>query len=1288
MTIEKKISHLIEKDFPAYYREEGAVFVEFIRVYYEWLESTGQTVYHARNLLDYKDIDKTVDDFIVYFKQKYLPNVQFDTATDVQQLVKHTLDLYRSKGSDRSIDLFFRLVYGKPAEIYYPGDDIFRLSEGKWIRSTYLEITSSAANRAFINKQIVGLTSGATAFVERIIRRKIASKYAEIMFISSVNGNFQTGEKITIQGDFQQENPTVLGSLTTLDVISGGQDFSVGEIVTLVSPNGVQGKARVASVESYTGLVQFILIDGGWGYSANAEVLISEKVLTIANVSPLANSSKPFNIFDSITQRLANIEYDAANSSFAANDVLFSYYSNNMLAGTARVLTAANSSATNGSLRVAITSGEFGAVAERNVNSAASVVVSRFSNNIVGVKHNTNITGTANAVLGHRNVMGTGTKFDVELFRPQANLTGTVSINATSNTIVGTGTLFDMELVTPGANLSGNVYVNATSLAVLGIGTEFVTQLIVGDNLSVYVNSTAFQTRKVDSISNSTVLYVNSAYTFTNSATKIAKSQISPHISVYTNSTAYSSRSINKIVNATSLEVKSRFVASNSAAKIANSYMAEWVSFSNGSYREIRSVNNVVNATSMWLKWPHEFANSTATIGNVTTSNTKFYIPFANSTGNSTFTSGSVIVTGVGTNFNDFVNGDFIALYSNSTTYEIKTINTVVNSTYLTLTNVASLSNSSGTTANVTANDSIYFGKTLILFANSTNPEPGIVISVANDSTLTLRTRPEFSNSATTFANTRILTKFYKASNSATANSVVYTDVTATANVIGYKPNVQFITVDNAIRFTNNMVVYQTNSTGFEVANARVISTSYFGTNTYLVVNTVVGSFFSNSSIKAKFANGVLTTANATLKDVQYSVGVIDINNVFKNDTGNFVYTSGNTTGTISKISQHNVLASFDISSNSLNYEETITFYGDAIKPYLDVYLNSENFEPPGFVVTSNLAISNIDSSLISAFTNNQITLGGINRLVGINPGTDYDTAPVVLIYEKFVAAASKKDYILVTNNQSGVFVTGEIITQNSATVGLVRSSNTNTVTVKRIRYETPFDLTESIEGVASGATANIAAVLVDTSANQIGFNAVIEANVIAASGSVSNLDVIDSGVGYIDRETVTFTSNNGLRSGLAVVNLINQGRDQGYYASKGSFLSADKKLFDGEYYQDYSYEIRSPITLDRYEKMLRDVLHISGTKFFASVVTPSIDLLQVQVHESKLGISGRILANTVLGNSVVKTTNTAMIRIGDNVSGTGIRANTKILTINSTSFTINSTATSTQNGTTVTYQR
>ena len=170
---EKRISPLIQYQFPEIYREEGPQFVQFVKHYYEWLEQPGNVLDQTRSLLDFRDIDKTVEDFVVYFKEENLKNIQFNVKSNKRLFVKNALDFYRSKGTPRNIDLFFRLIYGSPANVYYPGDDLFKLSDSRFKIPTYLELSENKLNPLFEGKAIRGLRSGATAFAERFAVRKI-----------------------------------------------------------------------------------------------------------------------------------------------------------------------------------------------------------------------------------------------------------------------------------------------------------------------------------------------------------------------------------------------------------------------------------------------------------------------------------------------------------------------------------------------------------------------------------------------------------------------------------------------------------------------------------------------------------------------------------------------------------------------------------------------------------------------------------------------------------------------------------------------------------------------------------------------------------------------------------------------------------------------------------------------------------------------------------------------------------------------------------------------------------
>lgn len=57
-----------------------------------------------------------------------------------------------------------------------------------------------------------------------------------------------------------------------------------------------------------------------------------------------------------------------------------------------------------------------------------------------------------------------------------------------------------------------------------------------------------------------------------------------------------------------------------------------------------------------------------------------------------------------------------------------------------------------------------------------------------------------------------------------------------------------------------------------------------------------------------------------------------------------------------------------------------------------------------------------------------------------------------------------------------------------------------------------------------------------------------------------------------------------------------------GRYTSTDGFLSADKKLQDGFYYQEYSYEISSSKSLTEFKDPMMELVHPSGTKLFSKV--------------------------------------------------------------------------------------
>lgn len=414
--IEKLISPLIENQFPDFYKEEGDLFITFVKAYYEWLESAadeltvqnpinfnvgdiitqgettgtiiskngnklfvesdgfstfrcnlncdnlevltsssgGETliesqnrmgpVYWARHLPEIRDIDNTLERFILQFKNKYLPNIQFTTATNKELFIKNSLDFYRAKGTPRAVDLFFKLVHGIEADVYYPSDDIFRLSDNTWADVKYLEVEPGELNINFVGQTVYGATSGATAFVERYVRIKKGTLFIPVLFITNLRGNFKTGEQIFTIGLDEDVTNQMLGSLSELNITFSSPNFEVGEDIIVTDGRGKNAKARVRGITTLVGAVDFELLDGGWGYIApdenfiGSEVIGSNRVLRLTNYT-LSNTdfyyhTEPFKQFETIRQDLIKVE--------SANAEIFHSFGTEVtgyLANTAEVFT-------------------------------------------------------------------------------------------------------------------------------------------------------------------------------------------------------------------------------------------------------------------------------------------------------------------------------------------------------------------------------------------------------------------------------------------------------------------------------------------------------------------------------------------------------------------------------------------------------------------------------------------------------------------------------------------------------------------------------------------------------------------------------------------------------------------------------------------------------------------------------------------------------------------------------------------------------------------------------------
>jgi hypothetical protein len=313
--IEKFVSSFVPQQFPLFYKDEGPNFIAFVKAYYEWLESTGQTLQHSRSLLDYNDIDTTEAQFLTYFKNTYLNSLPESILVDKRLLVKHVLDLYRTKGTPRSYELLFRILFNEDIELYIPGNFLLKPSDGEWIVPRYIEVSDSDYLEKLIGKRIYNSSNNATAVVESVNQKIVNDRFMHVLYLSSIDGRFKYGEKILSESVPEitlDKAPVILGSLTAVAIENGGGGFNKGDIVDIYG-TGISGKARIAAVRDENGKVNFTLVNGGSGYTINPVITVS----TTLNLN-ISNPISSFNISDIVTSSntTANGIVSFANSSF------------------------------------------------------------------------------------------------------------------------------------------------------------------------------------------------------------------------------------------------------------------------------------------------------------------------------------------------------------------------------------------------------------------------------------------------------------------------------------------------------------------------------------------------------------------------------------------------------------------------------------------------------------------------------------------------------------------------------------------------------------------------------------------------------------------------------------------------------------------------------------------------------------------------------------------------------------------------------------------------------------
>lgn len=253
---------------------------------------TDNVLRHAGRLGDNRTIENSVDKYVEFLKDELYSTMPMDMEVDERFIAKKFKEFFRTKGNEESYKFLFRVLYGENIELKYPGEEILRVSDGKFEKARIIRVLSIDNTTDYLNQTVAGETSGALGNVVDIRKFFIGPTEISQLTLTLTSGTFLPDEKIYVVAD-ETVNTTAYGMLTGFEIVDGGSGYGVGDNISIESSVGTSANASVLSIKSSP--ITKITIDvPGYGYREGVNAIINNTGTGgtgfAARVTAIANS--------------------------------------------------------------------------------------------------------------------------------------------------------------------------------------------------------------------------------------------------------------------------------------------------------------------------------------------------------------------------------------------------------------------------------------------------------------------------------------------------------------------------------------------------------------------------------------------------------------------------------------------------------------------------------------------------------------------------------------------------------------------------------------------------------------------------------------------------------------------------------------------------------------------------------------------------------------------------------------------------------------------------------------
>lgn len=264
-------------------------------------------------ILDYRNIEYSVDKYIEYLKDELFTSIPMTMYSDKRLVALKFKDFFESKSNEDSYKFLFKLLYNEDINLYYPGEDLLRVSDGDFEKTQIVRAVVTDDVFDFLNKTINGGTSNALGNVVDIKRYVIGSIEVAEMTLKLVSGTFLGGESITDITD-ETLTTTLYGMVTGFTINDAGSGYQVGDAIAFTG-DGSAVEAVVSSIQqSPITAINYNTTGHGYRVGTNASVINSGtggsglivRVTEIANTYTVTSGANTYTVGEASRVQIIN----------------------------------------------------------------------------------------------------------------------------------------------------------------------------------------------------------------------------------------------------------------------------------------------------------------------------------------------------------------------------------------------------------------------------------------------------------------------------------------------------------------------------------------------------------------------------------------------------------------------------------------------------------------------------------------------------------------------------------------------------------------------------------------------------------------------------------------------------------------------------------------------------------------------------------------------------------------------------------------------------------------------